>query len=297
MHGLRDRMEEDLRLRRFSENTRVNYLGCVGRFEAWHGRSADELGRPEVLQFLCYLLRERGVGASTQAGYLAALSFLFRVTLGRPDVISGIPWPRPASRLPDILSRSEIEAIFAATPLIKHRVAFLAGYSAGLRVSEVAHLRTDDIESERGVLRVREGKGNRDREALLPPILLAELRSYWRKCRPPGPFLFPSRTRAGEPMRSDSISAAFRKAAVRAGVARRGVSYRSLRHSFATHLLEDGVSLPVIQVLLGHANLRTTSRYLRVTSRLLQEVQSPAEALRLGNQPAPGSAELESRGG
>ena len=281
MYELRDRMERDLRLRRMSVNTSVNYLGRVARFEAWHGRPADGLGREEVLAFLTWLVHDREVSASTQAVYLAALRFLYGITLGTPEVVAGIPWPKQASRLPAVVSRAEIETILAATPLLKHRVAFLAGYSAGLRVSEVVHLRAGDIDGDRGVLLIRDGKGNRDRQALLPPVLLAALRSYSRQCRPPGPYLFPKRTRTGEPMRSDSISAAFRKATTRAGIERQGVSYHSLRHSFATHLLEDGVSLPVIQVLHGHDSLTTTARYLRVTNRMLREVRSPAEDLQL----------------
>jgi len=199
MDELRDRMERDLRLRRMSVNTCVNYLGCVARFEAWHGRPADRLGREEVLAFLTWLVRDREVSASTQAVYLAAFGFLYRVTLSKPEVVAGIPWPKQASRLPVVLSRAEIEAILAATPLLKHRVAFLAGYSAGLRVSEVVHLRTGDIDDDRRLLLVRGGKGNRDREALLPPVLLDGLRAYRRQCRPPGPYLFSNRTRAGEP--------------------------------------------------------------------------------------------------
>jgi integrase len=200
MEVLRDRMERDLRLRRFAENTNDNYLGCVARFEAWHGHSADELGRTEVLAFLTWLVRERGVSASTQGGYLAALCFLYRVTLERPEVVAGIPWPRSGARLPAVLSRSEIETIFGATPPLKHRAAFLAGYAAGLRVSEVVQLQIGDIDSDRGVLHVRAGKGNRDREALLPPVLLSELRSYRLKGGSQGPYLFPNRNRKGQPM-------------------------------------------------------------------------------------------------
>ena len=281
MDELHDQMEGDLRLRRLSESTSVNYLGCVARFEAWHGRSADELGRAEVLAFLTWLVRERGISASTPAGYLAALCFLYRVTLERPEVVAGIPWPRSGARLPAVLSRSEIEAIFGATPLLKHRAAFLAGYAAGLRVSEVVHLQIGDIDSDRGVLHVRAGKGNRDREALLPPVLLSELRSYRLKGGSQGPYLFPNRNRQGQPMGRGALTAAFRRAVDRAGVHRPLVSFRSLRVAFATHMLEDGVALPVIQQLMGHSSMRTTARYLRVTSPMLLGVRSPAEALRL----------------
>ena len=281
MDELHDQMEGDLRLRRLSENTSVNYLGCVTRFEAWHGRSAGELGRAEVLAFLAWLVRERGVSASTQAGYLAALCFLYRVTLDRPEVVAGIPWPRSGSRLPAVLTRSEIEAIFAATALPKHRAAFLAGYAAGLRVSEVVHLKIGDIDSDRGVLHVRAGKGNRDREALLPPVLVSELRAYRLQGGPDGPYLFPNRSRQGQPMGRGSLTAAFRRAVDRAGIQRPLVSFRSLRIAFATHMLEDGVALPVIQQLMGHSSMRTTARYLRVTSPMLLGARSPAEALRL----------------
>ncbi len=297
MNELHDRLEQDLLLRRLSANTSVNYLGCIARFEEWHGRSAAELGRAEVLAFLTWLVRDRRVSASTQAVYLAALRFAYGVTLDKPEVVAGIPWPKQSSRLPTILSRPEIEAIFGATRLLKHRVAFLAGYSAGLRASEVVHLRLGDIDGDRRLLLVRGGKGNRDREALLPPILLDGLRAYWRCCRPPGPYLFPKRTSTDEPMRSDSISAAFRDAVARAGIRRPEARYHTLRAAFASHLLEEGVSLPVIQRLLGHASLRTTARYLRVSSRVLAEVRSPAESLRLTDLLVPSSPVESSRRG
>lgn len=281
MNELHDQMEGDLRLRRLSENTSVNYLGCVTRFETWHGRAAGELGRAEVLAFLTWLVREQGVSPSTQGGYQAALCFLYRFTLDRPEVVAGIPWPRPRTRLPAVLTRSEIEAIFAATALPKHRAAFLAGYAAGLRVSEVVHLKIGDIDSGRGVLHVRGGKGGRDREALLPPILVSELRAYRLQGGSQGPYLFPNRTREGQPMGRGALTAAFRRAVERAGIQRPMVSFRSLRVTFATHMLEDGVALPVIQQLMGHSSMRTTARYLRVTSPMLMGARSPAEALTL----------------
>jgi len=274
-------MEADLRLRRLSENTIEAYLGCATRYAAWHRRSPAEMDREEVLQYLDHLVRDRKIAASTQGLYQAALGFLYRVTLSRPDVMAGIPTPKVRSRLPSILSREEIEMLFVATRNPKHRAMFLAGYSAGLRISEVVHLRVDDVDSRRGVLHVRHGKGDKDREALLSPELLEELRDYWRLCRPRGPLLFPGRTGFDRPMRSNSFGKTFRKALVRAGITRPGISFHSLRHSFATHMLEDGAPLPLIQQLMGHSSLLTTSRYLRVTSPMLARAHGPAHGLRL----------------
>lgn len=274
-------MEADLRLRRMSDNTIEAYLGCATRYAAWHRRSPDQMGRDEVLQYLDHLVRNRKIGASTQGVYQAALSFLYRVTLSRPEVTAGIPRPRVKSRLPSILSREEIEMLFVATRYPKHRAMFLAGYSAGLRLSEVVSLRAEDIDSRRGVLHVRHGKGDKDRETLLSPALLEEMRRYWRLCQPRGPVLFPSRTRPGQPMLSRSLDAAFRKALVRARITRPGISFHSLRHAFATHMLEDGAPLRVIQRLMGHTSLETTARYLRVTRLMMDRVRSPAEGLQL----------------
>ncbi len=274
-------MEADLRLKRLAENTIENYLGCATRFAAWHHRSPEEMGREEVLAYLDHLVRDRKLSASSQVTYQAALSFLYRVTLSRPEVTAGIPMPRVKSRLPSILSREEIEVLFIATRNPKHRAMFLAGYAAGLRLSEVVSLRVDDIDSRRGVLHVRHGKGDRDREALLSSELLEELRDYWRLCRPPGPVLFPRRKRPDQPMRARSLGQTFSKALVKAGITRPRLSFHSLRHAFATHMLEDGVPLTVIQELMGHSRLTTTARYLRVTSPMLARVNSPAHGLRL----------------
>jgi site-specific recombinase XerD len=281
MGAIADRMEADLRLRRLSESTIANYLGCARRFVAWHRRPPTELGRAEVLQYLDHLVRDRQLSASTQVVYHAALAFLYEVTLSRPEVVAGIPWPKVTSRLPSILSREEIEMIFAATRYPKHRAVFLAAYSAGLRVSEVVGLCVSDIASRRGVLHVRHGKGDKDRETLLSQQLLLEMRDYWRLCRPSGPFLFPRRTRPDLPMRQRSVSTAFRRSLVRARITRPAVSFHSLRHSFATHMLEDGAPLRVIQQLLGHSRMETTARYLRVTRLMMDRVRSPAEGLQL----------------
>ncbi len=179
MGALRDRMEADLRLRRRSQQTIDSYLGCARRFVEFHRRPPAEMGRDDVIRYFDYLVQERRVSASTQVVYLAALRFLYQRVLGRTDV-------EVRSRLPSILARDDLERLFAVTTYPKHRAAFLAGYSAGLRISEVVALQIEDVDSRRGVLWVRQGKGGKDRQTLLSAQLLAELRTCWRLCRPPG---------------------------------------------------------------------------------------------------------------
>ena len=282
MGALRDRMEADLRLRRRSQQTIDSYLGCARRFVEFHRRPPAEMGRDDVIHYFDHLVQERRVSASTQVVYLAALRFLFAETLGRPEVVAGLPRPTVRSRLPSILSRDELERLFAVTSYPKHRAAFLAGYSAGLRIGEVVALQIEDVDSRRGVLWVRRGKGDKDRQTLLSAQLLAELRTCWRLCRPPGSHLFFSPSRPGQPMHTRSLDRALHQALSRAEITRPGLSFHSLRHSFATHLLEDGVSLRVIQELLGHERVETTARYVRVSRSQFEGVRSPAEGLRLG---------------
>ena len=282
---LADRMREDLRMRRLSERTIDHYLGCVRRFARWADRSPRELGEEEVRAFMLHLVEERGLGASSQSQYRAALRFLYETTLGRPGVMCSVPLPRQVRSLPVVLARQEIAAVMARTSNLKHRTAFALGYGSGLRVSEVAALRVDAIDSKRGVLVVRHGKGGKDRCTLLPDALLRLLRTWWCAARPTGPWLFPGQTPTGHTSKR-SVQAAFRTALERAGVQRPGVSFHSLRHSFATHLLEQGTSLRVIQELLGHSQIGTTTRYTHVSTLHVRQVRSPLTGL--GSRRHPG---------
>ena len=277
MGELAERMREDLRLRRLADRTIETYLGCARRFVAWAGRPAEELESEDVRRFMLYLVEERKLGASSQAQYQASLRFLFQTTLGRSGPTVRVPRPRQVQKSPVVLSRREMASVMRSTWHPKHRAGFALSYGAGLRVSEVASLRIDAIDSARGVLLIRHGKGDKFRNTLLPGSLLRTLRDWWRACRPAGPWLFPGRS--GGHTHRRSFQYAFTRALVRAGVTRPGVSFHSLRHSFATHLLEDGTSIRIIQELLGHASVETTSRYARVSVRHMKEVRSPLDGL------------------
>jgi site-specific recombinase XerD len=270
-------MEADLRLRRVSENTRVAYLRCVRGFAAYHGRSPAEMGEPEVRAFLTDLVEVRRARPSTQGVYAAALRFLYRVTLRRPEVSALIPRPRVVQGLPEILSQAEVERLIGVVRSPKHRAILMTSYGAGLRVSEVARLRVSDIDTERMMIRIRAAKGGHDRYVLLGERLLAVLRAYWRQVRPPGEYLFQG-TKRGQPISTKAIWYMMHKAARRAGIRKR-VSPHSLRHGFATHLLEAGVDLRTIQHLLGHRSIRSTVRYTFVTRKVMDRVKSPLDSL------------------
>ncbi len=277
MGKLREKMSEDLRLRGCAPSTCESYLGCVRAFAAYHRRSPDQLGESEIRKFLLHL-ESRKASSSTLNVYVCALKFLYRVTLGRPELAEKIPRPRRiVQRLPDVLTGTEIERILDSIASLKHRAIVMTAYGAGLRVSEVCALRIEDIDSQRMVIHIRQAKGKRDRFVMLPERVLHALREYWRTERPRHSFLFPG----GVPGRCISVSSvqkALNRAAERAGLTKR-VSPHVLRHSFATHLLELGTDLRVIQTLLGHGSLRTTLRYTRVSRSHLQKTPSPLDVL------------------
>jgi len=212
-------------------------------------------------------VEDRKVAPTTQKMATAAVKFLFCRTLARPEEVAGIPLPSIPEPLPVVLSKEELVALFAAQPVLLKRTAMVCAYGAGLRVSEVCRLRTEDIDSGRGILHVRRGKGDKARITALTPTLLSQLRGYWRRRRPPGLWLFPGRTEEGHIGRA-TLQKAYREAARNAHIREPG-SFHSLRHSTATHLLEAGVELRVIQVLLGHKRLETTTRYTRVRGDLI----------------------------
>jgi site-specific recombinase XerD len=225
-----------------------------------------------------FLIQEKKVSQSTIVQLVCALRFLYTHTLHRKIPIERIPFPRREKKLPLILSREEVKALLEAPDKLRDRTALAILYGCGLRVSEVTQLQVSDIDSARKIVRIRHGKGGKDRQTLLPAKLLDLLRCYWRSRRPTG-WLFPSAD-STRPIAPKVVFLACRKAAQRAGISK-PVHPQSLRHAFATHLLEDGVNLRTIQILLGHANLETTARYLHVADVAVRSTTSPLDSLDL----------------
>ncbi len=267
-YDLNSRMDSTLCLARRSAATKREYLRCSRQFLEFTGDKPEtELCEADVRAWLHHLVDERKVAAPTQKMATAAVKFLFERVLGRPEDVARIPMPKIPERLPVVLSQAELLRLFSAVPSLLQRTAMVTAYAAGLRVSEVCGLQITDLDAERGVLHVRSGKGNRGRVTALTPTLLAQLRGYWRRTRPAGPWLFPGQTRDGHIGRG-SLQKAYREASRKAELAKPG-TFHSLRHSCATSLLEAGVELRVIQVLLGHKRIETTTRYTRVRGDLI----------------------------
>jgi integrase/recombinase XerD len=278
-------MAEDLRLRNFSPTTCRNYLLYARRFVKFHGRSPADLGEAEIRAFLLHQVEVRHLAYDSYRQIYAALKFLYTVTLGRPWAVEHIPHPRRrVRRLPVVLSPEELTAFFAAIRHPKYRVLFQACYAAGLRINEACHLRAADVDSKQMVLHVRHPKGGRERLTLLSPRLLQELRAYWLAERPRD-WLFPGDTPA-EPVSTDAARQAFARAARAAGLTQKSTPH-TLRHCFATHLLDAGADLVVLQALLGHRSLTSTTRYTHVTTGRLRRIVSPLDLLP-AVPPAPG---------
>jgi site-specific recombinase XerD len=283
MGVLRQRMLEDLRLRGFQEHTRRCYIGCVQRFCDHYGVSPLKLGEQEIRDYLLYLDREKGYSPAARTNYIAALRFFYGVTLRRPEVLERIPFPKKRQRLPEILTKDEVERILIRIQSIKARAICSVAYGAGLRIAEVCVLRPDDIDSGRGLIHVRNGKGGRSRDVMLSPRLLKLLREYWRIVQPRSEWLFPSSQTPQRPINSGTVREALLKATEDAEIKKR-VTPHVLRHSFATHLLEAGTDLRVIQALLGHHTISSTERYTRVATDHLKTVKSPLDSLRPSNR-------------
>ena len=282
MGRLYDQMKRDLELRNFSPHTRRTYLACVRRFALYFHRSPEELGDPEIREYLHYLIKERKIsqGAVTQA--YGALKFFYEATLKRDWEGFRIPKGKMGRRLPTVLSQQEVEALFGAIKNLKHRAILMTIYSAGLRISEALHLKLSDIDSQRMTIRVSHGKGNKDRYTLLGKRNLDILREYWKKYRPRD-WLFcnPSRKR---PLSTNAVRRVFYKALRQAGIKKHAIVH-TLRHSFATHLLEAGTDLYHIQHLLGHTNPKTTAVYLHLSRKELTKVTSPLDLLEEPEKP------------
>jgi integrase/recombinase XerD len=278
MTPLRQRMIREMQLRQFSNRTIDSYVDAICGLAGHFRRPPDQLALEEVRSYLHHLLVERKLAQGTCNLRAAAITFFYREVLGQTAFqLRGVR-RKHSGKLPEVYSREELVQLFQATGNLQHRVFLMTTYAAGLRLAEVRHLRPVHIHSERMLIRVEQGKGQKDRYTLLSPQLLQELRAYWREYRP-GEWLFPNQKRNG-PILRGTAQHIFYNAKRRAGL-KRGQGIHTLRHCFATQLLEAAVDLRTIQLLLGHKNLHTTALYLHVTEKKLTHLQSPFELLRL----------------
>ena len=275
---LRTRMIEDLRIRNYSPRTIKVYVRCVALFAKYFHRSPEELGQDEVRGYQRYLVEEKKSSWTFFNQTVCALRFLYGQTLRVDWPVKQIPFPRQERRLPEVLSLSEVAKFLSCVSALLYRTILQTIYGTGLRLAEALHLKPGDIDSARMVIRVRQGKGKKDRYVTLSPTLLETLREYYKVYRPKGEWLFPNRT--GEyPIHPTAVQRASRKAAQVAGLNKR-VTPHMLRHSFATGLLEEGTDLRTIQVLLGHGSLNTTAIYLHVAVGAQQTRREMADLLK-----------------
>lgn len=275
MGALYNKMARDLSLKNLAAGTQAEYLRCCRRFVRYHMRSPTELGEAAIKEYLAHVQETGGVESLKMN--VAALRFLYVVTLDRAEVMARIPWPKVPHKKPDILSGTETEKLLGAVRSPVPAMALVTAYGAGLRVSEVCRLRTADIDSKRHLIHVRLGKGGRDRYVALSERLLEMLREYWRSVRPKDGWLFPGR-KAGSHLHPTAANSALKEAA-KALKLRKRVTTHTLRHCFATHLLETGTDIRVIQALLGHRSIRTTVRYAQVSMKQIAKVRSPLDLL------------------
>ena len=276
MGELYDRMSRDLKLKGLAESTQSNYLRCCSDLARYHMKSPADLGETELKEYLAHVLM-RGAGPETLKMNVAGLKFLYGETLARAEVAARLPWPKVPQKKPDILSGTETEKLLAAVKSLVPAMALTTAYGAGLRNSEVCRLRVEDIDSKRGLIHVRQGKGRKDRYVMLSERLLVMLREYWKRARPADGWLFPGRTK-GTHLHPTAVRWALAKAVQRAKLKKR-VTAHSLRHAFATHLHEMGNDVRFIQVVLGHASIRTTARYTQVSNKHIAQVKSPLDVL------------------
>ena len=273
MSPLRRRMIEDMTIRMFAPKTQHDYLQRVKNFAVFLGRSPDTASFEDVRRYQLHLTTS-GVGVPTLNQAVSTLRFFFRITLKRHDILEHTHFIREPRKLPVVLSPEEVARLLDAGPGLKYKAALSVAYGAGLRAAEVVSLKINDIDSKRMIIRVEQGKGRKDRYVMLSPHLLELLRVWWKAARPQG-WLFPGRDRV-QPMTTRQLNRACHAAAQMAEINKR-VSLHTLRHSFATHLLEQNIDVRVIQVLLGHAKFDTTALYTRVATKTISEVMSPLE--------------------
>jgi site-specific recombinase XerD len=271
-----NQLGQDLALAGYVKQTRSKYLRTAEHLSNRFRRPLGELTREQLRSYV-EELTALGKSASWLGYQICALAFLYRKTLGRPEVVSFLSYPRRSHPLPTVLSLEEVSALIGAIRVARYQAVAMVMYGAGLRITEALALEVSDIDGARGVIRVRHGKGNKAREAKLSPTLYAWLRQYWARERPPLPYLFAS-GKTGKRACAESVRAALADAAKRAWIKKR-VTPHVLRHSFATHLLEQGTDVRVVGALLGHASLQSTARYGRVTEKLVRQTPSPLDLL------------------
>lgn len=280
---LRRRMTEDMTVRNLSPATQRSYISAVSKFSRFFGRSPDQLTLEDVRTFQVHLVA-KGISWPGLNQIVCALRFFYGVTLRRNEIPERITYARQPLRLPEVLSAEEVVRFLEAVPSLRTRVALTTAYAAGLRASEAVSLKVANIDSGRMVIRVQQGKGGKDRYVMLSVQLLGILRTYWRLARPKD-WLFPGRDPAN-PIEVNVLHAACRSACAASGLTKR-VTVHTLRHSFATHLLESGTDIRIIQVLLGHSNLSSTARYTHVSSGLIRQTDSPLDRLTIEVVPPP----------
>ena len=273
MGELRERMRTDIVVRGLSRGTRQAYLAHVKGFAQYFMRCPSTMGETEIKEYQRHLAEERIVSASYQCMFVSAIRFLYRTTLNRPEVVENIRPPKRPKTLPVVLSVEEVQQIFKTVRSLKYKTIFALAYGCGLRNGEICRLKKAEIDSDRMLIHVRGGKGNKDRYVTLGESSLALLRQYFREYRPKGEYLFPGQ-RPGRHLTRSVVRLVMRNVVKDAGLSKRATLH-TLRHSYATHLLENGNDIRVVQVLLGHTSVVTTQRYTHVTDRLIGRVTSP----------------------
>jgi integrase/recombinase XerD len=274
MGTLREQMQADLQLRGITPRTQKDYLREVSKLAKYFNKSPEELGEKKVKEYLVHLLKDGKISGGTYKYYVSGIKFLYRTTLKREGVVNAIQYPKCKRKLPVVLDLSEVEALFSVTENLKHKAILMITYSSGLRISEAARLKISDIDSKRMMVRVQQGKGGKDRYSILSYTALECLRQYWRKYRPKD-WLFEGINK-DDHISTRSIQQIFYNAKKRAGITK-PASVHTLRHSFATHLVEAGTNLHHIQLLLGHRSPNTTTVYLHVSRLNLAQVTSPLD--------------------
>jgi len=280
MANVLDRMRDDLALKNLADGTIEHYLRYARAFLEHHKQSPLKLKEEDIRKYVLNLSEHHT--PSTVKMHVAAIHFLYKKTLRRPNLVRSLFFPKVPRRLPDILGREEVHKLLEAVDSTMHRAVLKTAYGAGLRIAEACSLLVTDIDSERGVIHVRNGKRARDRYVMLSPTLLTTLRECWKLYRPALPLLFPGE-KPGTFVSQEAVRKSLRAASRKIGITKR-VTPHSLRHAFATHLLEDGADIRTIQLLLGHSSIRTTARYIQVSLAHIQKTPSPLDGLPAGGE-------------